>query len=371
MLTTLTGPKTLCTGRYRPIARSWSILLNMILVCSGCSKPNPAEPQATAMIPRVGNRIIFTAKYADGTSGIDWCEADGSRRQTLLKSDWRVTAQPYAGRMIADKPTTDVVLGGPDSLCIFDLSRREPISVDAELVDMFTSISLSPDGTQVLKRLGLGYLSIVSVDGYAVRNLADRVDYLTRPVISPDGSEVAYLGVDWSTPPKNHPSIHIVSTRGLGDRDLGDTVDRVAGVDLAWSPDGQRLAYADLHLQNRVDLITINIDGGGRQNLSNGVDSDFHPQWSPDGSRIAFTTGDPDGARDIVVINADGTGRRNLTTTADQNEDFVQWSPDGSKLLFLSVGSAVSLNVIDLATGIIVTVAESVEGPAYWDYSIE
>jgi dipeptidyl aminopeptidase/acylaminoacyl peptidase len=47
--------------------------------------------------------------------------------------------------------------------------------------------------------------------------------------------------------------------------------------------------------------------------------------WSPDGEKIAFKSASS-GNNDIYTINADGSGRTNLTNSK-QSEDFFAWSP--------------------------------------------
>jgi TolB protein len=72
------------------------------------------------------------------------------------------------------------------------------------------------------------------------------------------------------------------------------------------------------------DIVVMNADGSGRENLTEGPDDDTDPAWSPDGRTLAFVR---DGA--VYLIRADGGGLRRLTTGASP-----AWSPDGRRLVF-------------------------------------
>ena len=74
----------------------------------------------------------------------------------------------------------------------------------------------------------------------------------------------------------------------------------------AWSPDGLRLAWFNPH-----GIVTSDPNGGGQEELTRGRGGGVHPAWSPDGSRLAFVCDD---FRGLCVMNSDGSG---LTRVVD------------------------------------------------------
>ena len=103
---------------------------------------------------------------------------------------------------------------------------------------------------------------------------------------------------------------------------------------LAWSPDGRRLAFVGT-LAGAVDgtseLFTVDADGSNLVQLTQNEVDDDSPAWSPDSTQIAFRQVDPHPPApvdpDIVVIRADGSGARLLGPGANP-----VWSPDGLQL---------------------------------------
>jgi Tol biopolymer transport system component len=90
------------------------------------------------------------------------------------------------------------------------------------------------------------------------------------------------------------------------------------------SPDGSKIAY----VYGR-DIWVMNSDGSGPRNLTNDADSNDEPAWSADGTRIAFSK-----EFDLFTMNADGTGKSNITNTPIEQESQAAFSPDGSQIAY-------------------------------------
>jgi Tol biopolymer transport system component len=103
------------------------------------------------------------------------------------------------------------------------------------------------------------------------------------------------------------------------------------GFDPVWSPDRSNIVYSQWD-----NLVVMNPDGNGKIVLGRGI----NPTWSPDSTKIAYQITLDDGHKitqsELYVINVDGTGRNQLTDTIDEFEVEASWSPDGRKIAYRS-----------------------------------
>lgn len=142
---------------------------------------------------------------------------------------------------------------------------------------------------------------------------------------SPDGQKIAFQSFRG---PGSDPSVWIldVESRRL------ESLERTNGLgDPSWSPDGRRIALNGMWV--------VELDGAGRRRVA--AEGGFAPDWSPDGRMLAFsreTRPSDDGAFDeIFVIRANGRGETRLTRNRALDMD-PAWSPDGRRILFQQGG---------------------------------
>ena len=124
-----------------------------------------------------------------------------------------------------------------------------------------------------------------------------------------------------------------------------------SATDLAFSADGQRVAYVSVP---ELALWSSKIDGSDRIQLSDpGAMEVALPRWSPDGTQIVFMARTLNTDWRAYLVAANGQGLRELIPGATAGFD-PGWSPDG-KSIVLSMGDlgAISnkISILDRETG--------------------
>jgi Tol biopolymer transport system component len=178
----------------------------------------------------------------------------------------------------------------------------------------------------------------MNANGTGLRQLTAGPDWDWGPLVSPDGTRIAFSRMRADMP----PGYEYVTFTYVMDSD-GSNIRSVTsyGGAGAWSPDGATLAIDSYGLSS--DVYLIGADGTNLRRLFRG-DGFRQLVWSPDGSMFAFRRyieplvggcDDTSGGWEIWIANSDGTGARSLRrlATCDGYLGHLSWTADG-RILF-------------------------------------
>lgn len=230
----------------------------------------------------------------------------------------------------------------------------------------------SPDGTRIAYfegSNGIFNLRLIDADGSnpsPVITTTFSYPYTSTPTWSPDGTRIAFVRNNPGSPVSPQADIVVIDLQTLVETvisrpaDFGGVLLDADEYEPAWSPDGGKIAFVGVRLEEFLDpvtgtpttgaqaeIVTVNPDGSGEQIVSAGsrgtdrarfLEEDRAPAWSPDGSMLVFMSQDQIqgccGPWQIWAVNRDGTGATNLTNDATVNDMFPSWSPDGTQIVF-------------------------------------
>jgi Tol biopolymer transport system component len=196
----------------------------------------------------------------------------------------------------------------------------------------------------VSERDGDQEIYIMNADGSDQRRLTNDPSANGWPNWSPDGKQMAF-----QSNRSGALNIYVMDVLGGSQADeskvsqlTNSLPGRGGSWEPAWSPDGKWIVYSAQQTSGS-DIFLVNLDGTGRQRLTENKAIDGCPTWSPDGKQIAFFS-DRDGNWEIYVtlaphasagVNADGSNVRRLTNHPGQDHS-PAWSPDGARIAFVS-----------------------------------
>jgi hypothetical protein len=172
------------------------------------------------------------------------------------------------------------------------------------------SLAWSPDGTRLaLAGSTFSSLSAIHVDGSGTDEIdfGCCVDAVQSPTWSPDGGRIAFVGISESTVFGIFlfPLITDLAVPGVSGPPPGCDLDDTT--DVAWSPDGSRLAVAAAG-----HIFILKFQTGECVQITSGPWTDESPSWSPDATKLAFSS-TRDGNAEIYVVGADGSAPTRIT----------------------------------------------------------
>ena len=218
-----------------------------------------------------GEELAFVRLAGETRWTLETVRADGSRRRTLARqeSDRVADAGPTwspDGTWIAYAPGIEVV--------VVSAARGTALRT----IDGAWAPRWSPDGRYLLvgRREALVAMPLDGERPVAVASgLID-----AHAAWSPTGEQVAFSGVTF----EGDRRYHVYLTR-LGTRRLRLVADRAASTAPAWSPDGRWLAFATWD----GDIVLLEPATGDTRSLTRIAGAEIRDlAWSPEGDRLAF-----------------------------------------------------------------------------------
>ncbi len=137
-------------------------------------------------------------------------------------------------------------------------------------------------------RSTMSIMAVSVTDSHAEPRLFFKPKESYYPVVSPDGSQVAYIGKSQGLVVVRRPSGELVKNWPLGNRVQNGLV--------AWHPDGKRLMCCDFGAGSGLWLADLQ-SGKARQVIGGNA---WKPAWSADGKQLLYVIGD-----DIYVVDSD------------------------------------------------------------------
>lgn len=308
--------------------KAWVLFIALIIVsftasCGKSGKVAISASQSTMKLTfestRDGNFDIYSIND-DGTHPVRLTQSTGWSRFPAWSPDGKLIA--FSTNRDAHARFQIYVVVPQDSVGRFGIDAT-PITTTGAAS---WHLSWSPDSkNMVCQSMRDGHFDIWVVPAdttIAAYRLTKGPDIEDEPAWSPDGKKIAYVLVDM-----NEKKSGIWQMNADGSQPTRVTPEEVYAYAPSWSPDSAKLVFMK-GMPPDTQIAVINADGSNIQQLTKDSNNRSHPAWSPDGKKIAFGMyyGDTKNDRDIFTMNVDGTNLVNITNSPGL-DDNPSWSP--------------------------------------------
>lgn len=270
--------------------------------------PKPTDPH--------GGRIAFTCTRGDYNQ-LCMVNRDGSGLTQLTDmeaSNYYPVFTPHGGSLLFSSNRN-----GLFDLYLLLFSQKQLFQI-TENIGNVVSPDYSPDGRRIVfaNRAGDGPTSIwmVNADGLNPRLVYTGTNEIVATAWSPDGEKIAYamsMGI-----PQEY-EVFVMDANGRNHVRISQGLQGIGG-SLDWSPDGSYLLiYAGVF--GDKNIFKVKVGTGNAVQLTEGGNN-AGASYSPDGLYIVFNSMRNDEQADLYIMRADGTNQVQLT-----NHPEPDWGP--------------------------------------------
>ncbi len=165
-----------------------------------------------------------------------------------------------------------------------------------------------------------GPISMIKIDG-AYKTIVPLGVVGNGPTFSPDDKQIVYAGC---LPNTSNCGLIIVPASGGTPRLI--TTDNGGNAD--WEARG--IVYQAADSASHLQIYSVNPDGSGKRQLTNGKGNDGQPAWSRDGGTIFWRSDQNGTAWAIYAMSFDGSNQRKLIDGVPPHPDLWGWESIGT-----------------------------------------
>lgn len=290
--------------------------------------------QGTDRFPMWHNGRIYFLSDRTGRLNIHSCDPNGSDMKRLTDHEQYDARWPdmHAGRIVymyaGDLWILDTSSGSANKLEITlptDRIRHRPRFEDASRT--LEDYILSPDGKKVILS-SRGELWVCPAKKGRIVQLTRSTKFRERsPAVSPEGDEIACI-----TDETGEQELAVFDLEGKEPHRLLTKRGKGWIFQPVWSPDGKKIAYADL----TMSLFLVDVESKEIAKVDHSPSREIRQYaFSPDGKWLAYAKAEENEFSSIYLYGL-AEGKSYPLTPSFSDEENPAWDPEGKYLFFIS-----------------------------------